>query len=349
VAPAPAPRDSRRGAAAALQAAWWQPRPTLLATLLRPLSWLWRALAGIDGALSRPHPGPCPVVVVGNLVVGGAGKTPTVLALLKHLRQRGWTPGVVSRGHGGSARSVVVLGADSRAAEVGDEPLLIHRRGGAPVAVGADRVAAVQALCRQHPKVNIVLSDDGLQHHRMARDVQVMVFDERGAGNGLCLPAGPLRQPLPATVPPRTVVLYSGGTASTPLPGFAGRRRLAGVLPLEAWRRGDAPDPQIGEALRGRRLMAVAGIGVPERFFAMLRAAGLAVDGLALEDHHRFDALPWPDDPDLHVVLTEKDAVKLVGGSQTSKAHVWVAPLDFVPDPGFAEAIDRLLPATPSR
>ena len=344
----PAPRAGRRGAAAALQAAWWRSRPGLLATLLRPLSWLWRALSALDKALARPRPGPCPVVVVGNLVVGGAGKTPTVLALIDHLRQRGWTPGVVSRGHGGSARTVVVLGAGSRAADVGDEPLLIHRRGTVPVAVGADRVAALQALCRQHPDVDIVLSDDGLQHHRLARAVQVLVFDERGTGNGLCLPAGPLRQPLPATVPPRTVVLYSGGSASTPLPGFAGRRRLAGVLPLEAWRRGDAPDPQIGPALHGRRLMAVAGIGAPERFFAMLRAVGLVFEGVALDDHHRFDTLPWPDDPDLHVVLTEKDAVKL-GGSQTSKAHVWVAPLDFETDPGFTEALDRLLPPPPSR
>jgi tetraacyldisaccharide 4'-kinase len=228
------------------------------------------------------------------------------------------------------------------------QPLLVHRRTGAPVAIGADRVAAVQALCRRHPEVDIVVSDDGLQHHRLARQAQVLVFDERGAGNGLCLPAGPLRQPLPATVPESTVVLYSAGIASTALPGFLGRRRLAGVLPLEAWRRRDAPDPRIAHALRGRKLLAVAGIAAPQRFFDMLQSAGLAFEALPLADHHHFSTLPWPDDSDLHVVLTEKDAVKL-GGSQTSKAHVWVAPLDFEPDPGFTDAIDRLLPPPPSR
>ena len=312
------------------------------------MAWLWRALSGVARASARPVQGPCPVLVVGNLVVGGAGKTPAVLAVVAHLRRRGWTPGVVSRGYGGSAPSVMVLEAGSRASEVGDEPLLVHRRTGAPVAVGADRVAAVQALCRRHPEVDIVVSDDGLQHHRLARQAQVLVFDERGAGNGLCLPAGPLRQPLPATVPESTVVLYSAGIASTALPGFLGRRRLAGVLPLEAWRRRDAPDPRIAHALRGRKLLAVAGIAAPQRFFDMLQSAGLAFEALPLADHHHFSTLPWPDDSDLHVVLTEKDAVKL-GGSQTSKAHVWVAPLDFEPAPGFTDAIDRLLPPPPSR
>lgn len=345
---AAAPPAARRGLAAALESAWWRPRPGALALLLWPLSWIWQALARVDRALTRPRAAPCPVVVVGNLVVGGAGKTPVVLALVEHLRRRGWHPGVVSRGYGGRARAPQVLGTDSRADEVGDEPMLIQRRGGVPVAVGRDRVGAVQALRRQHPEVDIVVADDGLQHHRLARDVQVLVFDDRGVGNGLGLPAGPLRQPLPATLPRASVVLYSAGRASTPLPGHVGTRRLAGVLPLEAWRRGDAPDPDIAGALRGRRVLAVAGIATPDRFFAMLRAAGVDAAVMALPDHHRFDTLPWPDDEDLQVVLTEKDAVKL-GGSQTSKARVWVAPLDFTPEPGFAEAVDRLLPPPPSR
>lgn len=342
------PPAARRGLAAALESSWWRPHPGVAALLLRPLSWLWQALARVDRALTRPQAAPCPVVVVGNLVVGGAGKTPVVLALVAHLRRRGWHPGVVSRGYGGSAPTPTVLDADSRADEVGDEPLLIHRRGDVPVAVGRDRVGAVQALCRQHPQVDIVVSDDGLQHHRLARDVQVLVFDDRGVGNGLCLPAGPLRQPLPATLPRGSVVLYSAGQASTPLPGHMGTRRLAGVLPLDAWRRGEAPDPDIAGALRGRKVLAAAGIATPDRFFAMLRAAGIEATTLALADHHAFDTLPWPDDEQLDVVLTEKDAIKL-GGSQTSKARVWVAPLDFTTEPGFTEAIDRLLPPPPSR
>jgi len=226
---------------------------------------------------------------------------------------------------------------------VGDEPLLIHRRGRVPVVVALDRVAAARALCAAHPEVDLVLSDDGLQHHRLARDLQVIVFDERGAGNGLCLPAGPLRQPLPATLPPRTLLLYNATVASTPLPGFGATRRLAGVLPLADWQRGLAPAADGWGALRGQRVRAVAGIAAPQRFFAMLRAQGLDLDEHPLPDHADFAALPWPDDAALDVVLTEKDAVKLPS-TPASQARVWVAPLDFEPDAAFMAAIERLLP-----
>ena len=336
-------------------AQWPGPRITWGARLLQPLSWLYGALAALDRSLYtldlRPvQRAPVPLLVVGNLVAGGAGKTPTVLALVGLLRAQGWTPGVVSRGHGRQGTGVVVVAADSPATEVGDEPLLIHLRSAAPVVVGADRAAAARALCAAHPAVNLLIADDGLQHHRLHHDLAVWVLDERGAGNGLLLPAGPLRQRLPARVPPHSLVLYNAAQPSTALPGVTGARRLAGVLPLADWWRG-APCPADGgwPALHGRRLLAAAGLARPEAFFAMLEAQGLQIDRLPLADHQAFDPLPWPAGTP-EVVVTEKDAVKLPPGGHadtTPGGHadttVWVATLDFQPEPAFAEALRALL------
>ena len=203
------------GLSAWLTAQWSGPRPGVAARLLQPLSWLYAALADGQAALYRiglrhAESAPVPLLVVGNLVAGGAGKTPTVIALVDLLRLQGWTPGVISRGHGRRGGAVVAVTRASAAAEVGDEPLLIHLRTGAPVTVGADRPAAARALCAAHPAVDILLADDGLQHHRLKRDMALLVFDERGAGNGLRLPAGPLRQALPKCLPARTLVLPIG-------------------------------------------------------------------------------------------------------------------------------------------
>jgi tetraacyldisaccharide 4'-kinase len=156
---------------------------------------------------------------------------------------------------------VVAVTPDRSASDTGDEPLLICLRTGAPVVVGADRAAAARALCAGHPDVDIIVADDGLQHHRLHHDMAVLVFDERGAGNGLCLPAGPLRQRLPAQVPAHSLVLYNALAASTRLPGFTGQRRLVGVLPLEAWWAGqDVPVDGGWTALQGRPLLAAAGL-----------------------------------------------------------------------------------------
>ncbi len=331
-------------------AQWVGPRPSAGARLLQPLSWLYALLARLHETLYRlgwrtVQRAPVPLLVVGNLVAGGAGKTPTVMALVGLLRQQGWTPGVISRGHGrrGAERNAVrAVQRHSTAAEVGDEPLLIHLRTDAPVVVGADRAAAARMLCAANPGVDILLADDGLQHHRLQHDLAVLVFDDRGAGNGLRLPAGPLRQALPSQVPPHTLVLYNAATPSTALPGLTGRRRLSGVLPLAAWWQGQSAAAVDGgwPALRGRRLLAAAGLARPEPFFLMLEAQGLQIDRLPLTDHHGFDPLPWPaGTPD--VIVTEKDAVKLPPAA-AGATRVWVATLDFQPEPGFAEAL-RLL------
>lgn len=341
--------------AAALTRSWAKPRPDALARLLQPLSWLYRGLWGLRRlayatGLKPRLAAPVPVLVVGNLVAGGAGKTPTVIALLPRLRALGFTPGVISRGHGRlQANPLHEVRSGSPAELSGDEPLLIHLRTGAPVVVGADRLQAARQLCQAHPEVDLLVADDGLQHWRLARQAQLVVFDERGAGNGLLLPAGPLREPLASRPPPHSLVLYTSGRASTAWPGCTGQRRITGVVALADWWQGAKPptDHDPWAPVRGRPLLAAAGLARPQAFFDMLQAQGLDITPLPLPDHARFNALPWPaDTPD--VVLTEKDAVKL-RPAQLGRTRVWVAGLDFAPEPAFDAALAALLaPWTPA-
>jgi tetraacyldisaccharide 4'-kinase len=329
-----------------LQRQWWQPHPTPAARLLSPLSALYETLAERRRRGTVPQAAGLPVVVVGNLIVGGAGKTPTVIALAQALRARGWTPGVISRGHGRDGDAAVQVRRDSLARDVGDEPLLIHLRSGAPLAVGRDRLAAARALRAAHPEVNLLLADDGLQHWRLARDAQVNVFDDRGAGNGFTLPAGPLRQRLPQAVPPRSLVLYNAAAPSTPLPGGCARRALAGAVELAGWWAGRAPSLEALHALKNRPVVAVAGIGAPQRFFDMLQAQGLSFTPRPVPDHHDYATLPWPPGT-ADVVLTEKDAIKLAP-QRCAGTRVWVVALDFALPDGFVADLARLLPASAS-
>ncbi|MDH4050428.1 MAG: tetraacyldisaccharide 4'-kinase [Rubrivivax sp.] len=311
----------------ALARAWWRERPGWLAWLLSPLAALYGALAARRARTAPAWSAPCPIVVVGNLVVGGAGKTPTVIALVYALRERGYTPGVVSRGYGRRTRGVQAVTPDRRATEVGDEPWLIARSTGAPVVVGEQRVAAAQALLREHPAIDLIVADDGLQHAALPRDAEVWVFDERGIGNGCLLPAGPLRQRLPPRLPPQALVLYNAPRASTRLPGTLARRQLAGAVALPDWARGAGMQAHALRALAGRRLLAIAGIATPERFFAMLRAQGLDVEELPLADHAPLDRPPWPPGT-AEVLCTEKDAAKLQA-LDLGPTTVWVVGLDF--------------------
>lgn len=321
-----------------------------LAIALLPLSWLFIALTATRrllyrcGVLRAEHLD-VPVIVVGNLIAGGAGKTPTTLALIELLRRHGRRPGLVSRGHGRSSTGIVHVEPDTPAMHCGDEPLLLRLRGGVPVCVGADRAAVARALRRAHPETDIVVCDDGLQHLRLARDVQVLVFDERGVGNGWRLPAGPLRDPLPAGVPPQSIVLYNATAPSTPLPGHLARRSLAGAVSLHAWWRGEAPSAAVLDALRGRPVLAAAGLAQPGRFFTMLRERGLTIVEHALPDHHPFAELQWPAGT-TDVVLTEKDAVK-IRPERAEAVRVWVAALDFALPAAFEQQLLALLP--PSR
>jgi tetraacyldisaccharide 4'-kinase len=334
-------------AASQLQAAWLQ--RGWLAWLLFPLSLLYRSAVLLRAAcfslgLIPVTRLPVPVIVVGNLVVGGAGKTPTVIALVHLLRARGFTPGIVSRGYGRQSTEIVLIEKGTPAHLAGDEALLVHLRTRAPVAVGADRVAAGVALLKTHTSVNIVISDDGLQHRRLARDAQVIVFDERGCGNGWLLPAGPLREPAPRTVLPRSVVLYNAPSANTPLPGHLAVRRLGGIVALSDWWSGQPATPELFVELRGRNVLAAAGLARPQRFFEMLRAQGLLISELALPDHHDFAVLPWPADT-RDVIVTEKDAVKLLPGVMGA-TRVWVATLDFQLSAAFASELMQWLPDT---
>jgi tetraacyldisaccharide 4'-kinase len=198
-------------------------------------------------------------------------------------------------------------------------------------------------LCAAHPEVDVLLSDDGLQHHRLRRDAELLVFDDRGVGNGLLLPAGPLREALPAQVGPRQRVLYTGQRVSTDLPGWLGRRQLGLAWPLADWLRGNSSTARTLQQLAGRRLLAVAGLAAPQKFFDMLSAAGLAFDILPLPDHHPYATLPWPAGT-ADVLTTEKDAVKL-DPAALQGTRVWVLPLDFQLPQGLAAELLTLLPA----
>jgi len=282
---------------------WYRLSP--LSVLLYPLSLVFRVAVALRrlmfrlGVLRSVRAG-VPVVVVGNLTVGGTGKTPLILALAQALRSRGLRPGILSRGYRGSSASPREVAPGDDAAQAGDEPLLLAERSQCPVWVGADRVAAARALRAAHPACDVILCDDGLQHYRLQRDFEIAVEDERGLGNGLLLPAGPLREPADRRV---DVKVVNGGK---PRPGALAMRLVGAGL----YRVHDASTRLAPAELSGKRLHAVAGIGNPQRFFADLTRMGLAFTPHAFADHHAYSArdLDFPD-CDL-VLMTEKDAVK---------------------------------------
>jgi tetraacyldisaccharide 4'-kinase len=315
---------------------------------LRPLSWLYRLALALRGSLcvvsgQRPTGTAAaglraPLVVVGNLTVGGSGKTPCVMALAQALEARGWHPGVVSRGYGGRGRIEPVT-AHSQADEVGDEPLLVARRTGRPVWVGPDRLAVARALLAAHPEVDVLLSDDGLQTLRLPRDVEIVVIDaRRGLGNRRLLPAGPLREPAARLAHVDQVWLCGDGMTPLGLPPALVRIRLAVTPHAQSLAR-------LGEHrslsdFAGKDVTAVTGIAAPERFFAMLGAAGVDIRGEAWPDHHPFVAEDLAHLRDRTVLMTQKDAVKC---ESFAAADWWVVPLDAViPDPAL-EAVERTL------
>lgn len=319
-----------------LQRAWQ--RRGLLATALLPLALLFRLFSSLRRLLfhfgwSAAQRLPVPVVIVGNITSGGAGKTPLCLWLIEELRRRGRHPGIVSRGYGGTVgNSVREVLADASAQQVGDEPLLLRRRAGCPVFVGRDRVAAAKALLMAYRDCDVIVGDDGLQHYRLARDVEIAVIDSRLFGNGWLLPAGPLREPPARLQSVDAVVLNGFAHLGLPTaPGF--RMQLGGAL----FHRLDDPRQVCrADALRDLRLHACAGIGAPQRFFDQLSALGLRFSAHAFPDHHRYVAtdLVFADCDAL--LMTEKDAIKCAGLTQ---CPVWVLPVTASVEPGLAELI----------
>ncbi len=241
-----------------------------------------------------------PVIIVGNLTVGGTGKTPLVIWLTRFLREHGYRPGLVARGYGGKASHwPQTVTADSNPVLVGDEPVLLARATGCPMVVAPDRVAAARALLVGND-VNVIISDDGLQHYALGRDIEIAVIDgKRRFGNGHCLPAGPLREPARRL---REVGLIVAN-------GAAGADEFAMRVSV-----GDAVNVQTGERrsldqFRGQPIHAIAGIGHPERFFNALRAKGLSIETHVFPDHYAYRA----DDLAFGaaaLLMTEKDAVK---------------------------------------
>jgi tetraacyldisaccharide 4'-kinase len=324
---------------------WWQPRLTPAAALLLPAAWLFGAVAGARRALYRHrwmrswHPG-IPVVVVGNLTVGGSGKTPLVIALAQALRARGRHPGVVSRGYGSAAAGVREVATSTLPADAGDEPLLIRRRADCPVFVGRDRPAACRALRAAYPAVDVIIADDGLQHYALARDFALAVFDERGAGNGRLLPAGPLREPL-ARARTLDAVVLNGAAATGPAPPPPAWRML--LVPQPLYSLADPARrlaPQDFVRLHGPRVAGVAGIGSPRRFFDSLAALGLAVDEHPFPDHHPYRRADLLAIIAGVIVMTEKDAIKC---ADFGDPRIWVLPVAAEVESALIDAIQEKL------
>ena len=250
---------------------------------------------------------PVPVLVVGNLIVGGAGKTPVARALAQQLKTLGWHPGIISRGYGRTVPGVRAVGPDDLPSTVGDEPLL-YAQDGFPVFVGEQRAAAGRALLAANPGVDILIADDGLQHLALARDLEVVVFDQRGVGNGRLLPAGPLREPL-SRLKNALVrgLIIQGQPAQKDWPRVP--RFAMSLVPDQVYPLNQPAEPRSLYSFSGQSVVALAGIGHPERFFTMLRAQGLQVDGRAFPDHHAFEPADMPM-TSLPVLMTAKDAVK---------------------------------------
>ncbi len=337
--PGPPKPISMTRACAALHGAmtdvWGRRGP--LTWLLWPASLVVHTLVALRANLYRhgwmkTYQLPVPVVVVGSVLVGGSGKTPVVLALVQHLLAQGHRVGVVARGYGRRTIDCREVTPESTSADSGDEPLLIKRTTGIPVFVAHRRADAASSLLARYPQTEVVICDDGLQHLSLRRDLEICVFDDRGTGNGLLLPAGPLREPWPR---PAELVLHTG--AHPALAGYHATRKLAGHA-----KRSDGSQVELAQ-LRGnssRPLLAVAAIARPTAFFDMLRGQGLVLaETIAFPDHYGFDSWPRKQYEAYEVLCTEKDAVKLWRKHPDALA----VPLQLEPEPAFLNHFDRLL------
>ncbi|MDF1529896.1 MAG: tetraacyldisaccharide 4'-kinase [Sedimenticola sp.] len=302
--------------------------------LLLPLSWLfclisWLRRLAYNFQLKSSRKLPVPVIVVGNITVGGTGKTPLVIWLTDYLREQGFSPGIISRGYGGKATHwPLEVTADSDPVLVGDEPVMLARRCGCSIWVGPDRPVTADALLN-NTSCDILISDDGLQHYAMARDIEIAVIDgARGLGNGFCLPAGPLRERR-GRLDTVDLVVANGDSELTDhhMTLAVGELiNLADQLHLPA------------EHFSGQRVHGMAGIGNPQRFFNTLRGLGMSVEEHFFPDHYRFCAADITPDDTLPVIITEKDAVKCTHFSQ--QRHWYLEVSAKLPE-GFIQQLDK--------
>ena len=339
-----------------LQSAWYKRGllSFLISVLLWPLSQVYKFLAFTHRQLYqfgifKAYKVSVPVIVVGNIVAGGGGKTPTVIALVQHLQAQGIQVGVISRGYGRTSSECLEVKKDSKISDVGDEPtsVLLALNSGevsAPVFVANSRFEAASALLKTYPATQVIISDDGLQHHALQHDIAITVFDDRGLGNGLLLPAGPLRE---AAGPPResavkelnSLVLHTGTQAvkltHIVAPQFIARRALASYA-LKA----DGSRVNLSDLKEDAKLLALAGIANPEAFFEMLRGAGLNLaKTVSLPDHYDFNSILGNEYTGYTLICTIKDAVKL----WLVHPEALAVPLEFAPEATFFMAFDDLL------
>jgi tetraacyldisaccharide 4'-kinase len=314
----------------------WQTRGPL-ALLLLPVAGLFAVVSALRRLayrcrLLRSEQIDVPVIVVGNITAGGTGKTPLVLWLAQFLTAQGRRPGIISRGYGSVRTDARAVAKNGSAADYGDEPCLLAQRAGCPVWVGTDRVATARGLLAEHPEIDIIISDDGLQHYRLARNVEIAVIDgTRGLGNGWPLPAGPLREPASRLTTVDAVVV-NGGNATGTFPNAA-TMQLEG----DTFRNlHDAQPPVTAAYFRGQQVHAIAGIGNPPRFFAQLQHLGLDCVTRAFPDHHAYTAEDLQFAGDHNVVMTEKDAVKCTAFA--TKRH-WALVVNAVPDESLGNTI----------
>ncbi|MDZ4098664.1 MAG: tetraacyldisaccharide 4'-kinase, partial [Methylophilaceae bacterium] len=274
-----------------------------------------------------------PIIVIGNITVGGTGKTPLVIWLTDQLKRAGFTPGIISRGYGVNNHQSIEVALDALPGEVGDEPVLLARRTGCPVFVNIDRVSAAKSLLQVYPACDVIISDDGMQHYRMQRDIELVVVDAaRSFGNQMLLPAGPLREPV-SRLKQVDAVIYNG--RPTDLAGFEM------VLQATTIRRVDDPRIEASlDVLANVPIKAVAGIGNPKRFFQQLRELQLGIEEHVFPDHHAYRLEDLAFDGDAVVLMTEKDAVKC---APFAKQNWWYLPVDAVVDKALADYIVQKL------
>ncbi|MEO6697563.1 MAG: tetraacyldisaccharide 4'-kinase [Gammaproteobacteria bacterium] len=318
---------------------WYSKNPVAL--LLLPLSWLFCAVVALRRYAYRTGLLPsyrlsAPVIVVGNITVGGSGKTPLVLWLVEFLREAGYKPGIISRGYGGRSNAPTrEVNAKSDPVEVGDEAVLLARRCACPVSVAADRVAAARNLLDE---CDVIISDDGLQHYRLRRDIEIAVVDAgRGFGNGFCLPAGPLREPL-RRLQEVNLIVNNGKRNDA---GFTMRLQELALYNLH-----DESLTRHATDFRGQTVHAIAGMGHPARFFTHLRRLGLEVIEHGFPDHHPFTADEIEFGDAAPVIMTEKDAVKC---KRFAEPHHWTMPVQAELESGFGERLLTLLKDLPRK